>query len=242
MIVNSVNGINSANQYSKTPSFKSVIPVKVFTDGVISSSKKNNEKAFKEFYRILRKPKTESENSIRTIFLKQVPDYKIHTKPDKSFITSSTIDGKFYIFTGNEAEKLAKYSDEIGYAQHEGLENCETSDTYEARVAKQEYYRKVAELISSSAVLKKLEETATGFAYGDKLGLHINSKGQGLPGEKGHKLEIVDVIFRRIKESVSQAAKAVDEATSGKNNLENGEQIPEGSWTEYFFSNLRKNC
>lgn len=255
MNINAISQFNynykKQDKIYKDPSFKSVIPVKFFADGLISSSKEFNEKAYKEFYRILRNPKNKLEQDIRTNFVRTVRDYQIHSKPSKYFITSSSSDRKFYIFTGNEAEELAKYSDQIGYAQHEGLESCDTSDTYEAMVAKRKYGKKVNELVHSGSALKELIETPGGVAYNGELGLHINAKSNGLPGEKGYKLEITGTFFRKIKKDVQQEAKISTQGVSDKPVSRNSEkkaadsskpetcEIPEGPWYEHFLTTRR---
>lgn len=205
MQINAINNSN-LNQNTTTTSFKSVIPVKVFVNNYIASNERTNYKAFRELYRILRKPKNDSEQTIRTKFIRTVQDYKIHTKPNKKLITSSCIDGQFYIFTGEEADKLAEYSHKIGLAQREGLERSNTSDTYEANIKKQEFFKFAKKLISSNAQLKELKSVDGKVFWGERLGLHINAESTGLPGKKGYKFEIITAPFRHIKENFSKAA------------------------------------
>lgn len=209
MFVNSINNVNNSSSYAKNPSFKKVIPAKLFVNDNPASSDQMINRAFKEFYRILRKPKNSVEDSIRTEFIRTVQDYKIHTRPNKQFITSSSIDGKFYIFTGSDAEELAKYSDEIGYAQKEGLDRCDTSTTYEAKTKKKEYFDKVKKLISSKSRLNEIKELKDGhYGWGDELGIHIKAKAEGSIGKKGFKFEILSAPFRHIKKEVPQANQA----------------------------------
>lgn len=204
--ITSIN--NSQNKSYTAPSFKKVVPVKILINGHQISDEKTCKAVFKNFYKILRNPQNDIGNSIRTGFLRTVQDYKIHSRADKKIITSTFIDKGLYIFTGKDAEELAKYSDEIGHAQKEGIDKVGTSDTYEANVKKQEYFAFAKKLINSASKLKELKEENGKVFWGDELGLHINVKANGLPTDKGYKLEIISAPFRHIKKEVQPEAKA----------------------------------
>lgn len=201
MQINSINNYNQ-NITCKKPSFKSVIPVKVFIDDLPSTDEKNINRGILRLYNIIFKPaKNKFDSEIKTKFVQFIKDFKEPSGSDvkKRCLTSSNDNGKFYLFTGPEAEKLGDLSDEIGWAQREGLIKHDTSKTYEAKAKKKAYFDQIKRFINSNARIRERFNTETRAYEGNEIGLCIFTKSKGTPGKKNFKLVLDKIVFRKIQ-------------------------------------------
>lgn len=218
MQINSINNSNYKQTLTcKKPSFKSVIPVKVFIDDLPSTDLRNINRGILRLYKILSKSvKNNTELEMKTKFLEHVKDFKLpnSSQAKKASITSSHDFGKFYLFTGPEAEKLADMSDEIGYAQRDGLINHDTSRTFEAKTRKKEYFEQIKKFINSKAKIREKINPTTKEYEGEEIGLCIFTTSKGTPGKKNFRLVLDKIAFRKIKNNQID----IPSATSSKAN------------------------
>lgn len=193
-VCNSKNDIKSQN-----PSFKSVIPVKVFIDNSRSVEYPNIKKSIRALSKILTTPTMGDAKlvDIKLKFINAVNDFysPFGVKPNgrviRNYINKDT--GEAYLFTGEHAEVLNKLGKKIGPEKSIGLERANTSSTFEARDEAKSYFDKIKEFINNPEFRLKTKDGA------DETGLHIFNTSEDRPHKKGFKVNVNYIAFRKVK-------------------------------------------
>lgn len=189
-------------------SFKSVVPVKVFIDGMETFDKKNIKSACRKLSNVL--AGTTKRLDISDTFAKFDPDYKSYfARTGYPKITSGEnpqpsdffrcIDGgsQMYIFTGNEAFKLRELGKKIGSnkteCKHRNIQN-----SFDLHTAKRLYGSTIMNFLRS-AKLRITEgfDNLTGIKYGRPVTLQINMSSNGKYGLSTFKMNIDNIEFSK---------------------------------------------
>lgn len=139
------------------PSFTSVIPVRVYVDGMQTFDEKLIKSACRKVGTVLTSaPKTDVERNMQKLFAVYDPHYLIGKfagkKKFKPSEFSRTVMGKnrdVYMFTGPQAELLVKYGKEVGIERRCCKEH-NIDKSLDLIVAKRNYSRIISNLLSSA--------------------------------------------------------------------------------------------
>lgn len=138
------------------PSFTSVIPVRVYVDGMQTFDEKLIKSACRKVGTVLTSaPKTDTERNMQKIFAVYDPHYSIGKFADKKVKPSEftrTVMGKnrdVYMFTGPQAELLVKYGKEVGIERRCCKEH-NIGNSLDLLVARKNYSRIISNLLSSA--------------------------------------------------------------------------------------------
>ncbi|HNW25787.1 MAG TPA: hypothetical protein PKI94_03255 [Candidatus Gastranaerophilaceae bacterium] len=196
--------VNSVQR--NNPNFTSVIPVKVYIDGLPSVDRKNIQKAIKALSNILvhgSKGKEQSKNIIK-IFINAVKDFKFLPGVEepgrclRNYIFKKEVDA--YLFTGSEAWNIDALARKIGPAKSKGLDAYGTSKTFEASARGNSYFDKILEYIKNPKLrLKEVKETGNGPMIGDPMRLNVFMTSSGEYGKSNFKLNLENIGFENIK-------------------------------------------
>ena len=202
MYINSLNNFSKSQNRQNTlkrPSFKSVIPCKVFINGEISKSKKINKKVIRILSKILTDPLGTIEEEL--VKLRFFQDRDFRWKPDgnengkkvRCWIGKETS----FLFTGKNAEELDELGKEIGPAKHDAIKATGTAKSKDVDNKTKAYFKKKMSLITSNEQDRIKEKTnpVTKEYEGKLLGLHVDTF-----TDTSGEIHINDVHFRKIKE------------------------------------------
>jgi hypothetical protein len=204
MNINTVSNLSNTKLCIQPPSFKSIIPCKVFIDGNICSDVKKTNKTVRELSNVLFQPQpNQSAQKIKQIFSRFDRNFRY---VDKTVSKGKTIRNRCfsevsYLFTGPQAEQLDELGRKIGKAKAIGRKFLGTTKTFEVMCQGQKYFEQIQKFINSNSRAKIRESInpETGAYEGNEIGLHILAKSEGMPDTKGFKLIINDIVFRKIK-------------------------------------------
>lgn len=189
-------------------SFKSVVPVRVFIDGMETIDKKNIKSACRQLSNIL--AGATKRYDISDTFAKFDPDYKSYfAKTGYPKITSGEkpqpsdffrcIDGgsQMYIFTGNEAFKLRELGKKIGTnrteSKHRNIQN-----SFDLHTAKRLYANTIMNFLRSTKLrITEYFDNLTGTRYGRPVTLNINLTSNGKYGLSTFKMNIDSIEFNK---------------------------------------------
>lgn len=219
MQVNSVR----QNQAQKV-NFTSVIPTKVFIDGLPSADPENLKRAVVATTKILTKPYKGNEKFKQIIlnFSRVVRDFKYNSEGAKSGeVLRNNINeyGGVFLFSGAQAQKLHKPAKLIGPEKTSGLISHGTVKTFEVHALGTQYGKSINSFINDFKL--RLTETIFGrgvsgkVTKGDPLEMHIHAKSIGTFGKRGFKLDIDRISFEKVNKtpqsnSSAQVTKSIE--------------------------------
>ena len=184
-----ISALNNTN-----PSFKGVVPVRVFIDGMETFDKSLIQSSCRQLGNILTKePKTDKAKLIMEHFEKYDPDYspkmKFPSKPS-DFIRSVIDRGKAFITTGPQTEAIQKYGKMIGEEKRICKER-RVINSYDLMVAKKNYGRIISDILSY-AQFRMAESTEN---LWKPVTLNINMKSNGKHGLSTFKTQLDSIDF-----------------------------------------------
>lgn len=221
MNINNINTTLSQNKYKNSvssPSFSSIMPVKVFIDDLPSTNRSNAKRAIRGLSKILfNSAKNENDKAIKESFSKYDRDFRhIDDEGDKSKWLRNLPQkgGISYLFTGPQAEELDALGRKIGPEKNIGLQKLGTARTFEARAKAHDYFNQIKKFIEShnGAWIRESINPQTGIYEGKELGLCIFAKSEGVYGKRGFKLNIDKITFRKIDSAPKPVVEKVPQA------------------------------
>lgn len=204
MNINPIKIQNHNSQQNRTnTSFKSVMPVKIFDRGVLSTNKDFNEQVFRMFIsKLFDVSKNPADWALKAKFESRVKDYKNPKGSGKKgeLLRYRVLGGVSYLFTGKQARLLHELGKEIGLAKSYGLQKFRNSKTTEARNLAMSYSELVHDFISShpEARLRESIDALTNAYKGALMGVCVFVESVGKMGKSNHNISLKDVKFRLI--------------------------------------------
>lgn len=198
--------VNSVQR--NNPNFTSVIPVKVYINGLPSIDRKNIQTAVRSVSKILiHGPKNDEQSkNIIKIFMNFVKDFKYLPKVEepgrclRNYIFNK--EAEAYLFTGAEAWNLDALARKIGPAKAKGLDAYGTTKTFEASARGNSYFDKILQFIKAPKLrLKEIKEASNGAVAEHPLRLNIFMTSRGEYGKSNFKLNLENINFERINTS-----------------------------------------
>ncbi len=203
-----VSKINNKINYN--PTFTSVIPVRVFVDGVETFNNKNIKSACHQLTNILAGPaNNEKKVNIIKEFAKYDPDYIIeygyrgYPKKQNSkvmhpsdYFKCITQNDKNYLFTGVQAEQLSTLGKEVGKEQ-KFCKQKNILNSFELRVAKSKYFNAILKFIKSVKLrIRERFEQPTKIKSGKTIELIINMDSNKKYGLSTFKMKLNEIKFQ----------------------------------------------
>ena len=179
---------------NNSPSFTSVIPLKVYVDGMQTFDEKLIKSACRQLTSVLTStPKTNSERNVKILFAEKDPHYSAgkfvgrKVKPSEFARCIRGQNRDTYLFTGPQAEILTRYGKEVGIerrcCKEHNLEN-----SLDVFVARKNYSRLISNLLD-----------ATNLRIKDKVGkmltLNINMNSNKKYGLSTFKTKLNNISF-----------------------------------------------
>lgn len=194
---------NKQNQNRTKTSFKSIIPVKIYDNDMLSTSVKFNEKVFRllitKLFAIAGNPE---DLALKAQFEKVVKDYENPKgSGDKSkLFRYRAFGGVSYLFNGRQAEHLDALGREIGPAKHRGLQEFGTTKTTEVRALGNNYSERIHDFITlhNHDKLRGSVDTITKKYTGPLMGLCVFIESVGQFGKRNHKISLKGIKFKPI--------------------------------------------
>jgi hypothetical protein len=178
--------------YNNSPSFTSVIPVRVFIDGMETFDDKLIKSSCRNLSSIVAKTtKSEKEQAITRKFVQYDPNYKSSTinrgKPNPSDFIRCIIDkGRTFLCTGLQAAKIKEYGKAVG-TERQACKIRGVNDSFDLMVAKKNYARIISEFVQASKL--RLKDGLK------PLNLNLNMKSNGKYGLSSFKINLDDISF-----------------------------------------------
>lgn len=195
-----ISAINSSQ-----PSFTSVIPVRVFIDGVQTTNEKLIKSSCRQLATVLAGPaKSDKSAAIMRKYAKCDKDYRLdlgingypkafnhkNLQPSSYFRNISTEDGRTFFVTGAQAKRLNEFGKAIGQ-EKKVCNTRQISDSFDLMVAKQNYGNLILDMISDakSRIFAIVNEKYT------PLTLNLGMKSNGKYGLTTFKMNLDDIAF-----------------------------------------------
>ena len=195
-----INPINPAQK--NNVNFTSVVPLKVFIDGMPSTDVANVKKAVVATAKILTSTANGNQKSLSMIrkFIKYDRDFSYNAGGCKSgeLIRNTVSQGEAYLFTGEHAKVLNELGKKIGPVKSQGLAQFNTTKTFEANTFAKNYFDKMRDFLSYPKIrIKEFINPKTRAYEGEPMELHIHAKSKGQMGKAGFKLDIDAIDFSK---------------------------------------------
>lgn len=192
------------NKNPNRVNFTSVVTARVIIDGQPSVRTSNVRRAIRGLQSILINPANKNDRfvKVKKEFSSKVKDLNYYgEKVQIGEVIRNIVDPKTalgYLFTGVHAENLNTLGKVIGPEKHKALEILGKTKSFESNAAIKAYFEKANEFIThaKSRVSEKINPKTMSYE-GDELVLNIYAKSVGKPGQKGYKLEIDRVEFKK---------------------------------------------
>lgn len=202
--------ISALNNRSNNPSFTSVVPVRVFIDGLETFNQKNIKTACHQLTSVLVGPAKNNEKNLAIIreFAKHDPDYNINygfygypKKFNKKSIQPSEYfrciadNNNCFIFTGPQAEKLKELGKALG-AEKIACKTRNIKNSFDLQAAKRSYRFMIGNYIKSTKLkIKETFDEKTRQKLGKPVEMIINMTSNGKAGLKTFKMKLADISF-----------------------------------------------
>lgn len=198
------------NKFNNNPSFTSVVPVRVFIDGMETFNQKNIKSACRQLSTILAGP---AKNDIKQLsiireYAKFDPDYilqygykgypKLNNKKNiqpSDYFRCIADNTRSYLFTGEQAKKLREFGKAIGEEQ-QACKARKISNSFDLQVAKKNYGFTISNFIKSTKLrLKESFNSITKQKFGKPVELNINMSSNGKYAQTNFKMKIDNINF-----------------------------------------------
>ncbi len=187
-------------------SFRSVVPVRVFIDGMETRDSKLIKSAcHKLSYVLAGPPNSKSDEIIIRKFAQHDPDYMLHfalngypkDKSQKALHASDYFrfilkDGKTYLFTGAQAEQLKILGKSIG--KEKSIGKTYKNNSFDLFVSQKNYFNAISDFIKASRLrLKKTFDIYTHERIGQPVTLHLQLSSNKKYGRSAFKTEVESI-------------------------------------------------
>lgn len=193
------------------PSFTSVVPLRVYVDGLETFNQKNIRAACRQLSAVLAGPSKNEQKKINIIkeFAKFDPDYVLQfgfngypkikgTKKNmqpSDYFRCIVDDMKSYLFTGEQAKKLRELGKAVGQEQ----QTCKArkiQNSFDLQVAKRNYGFTIANYIRSTKLrLREKFDTLTKQKTGKPVELNIHMTSNGKYAQSNFKMFLDKITF-----------------------------------------------
>lgn len=198
----------SAVQPKAEPSFTSVIPVRVFIDGLETFDEKLIKTSCRQLSTVLAGPTNKEPNlSLIRKFAhydkqynlergyKGYPKKEHHKKVHPSEFFRCIIDrGRTFLFTGPHAEHLHTLGKAVGN-EKQACKERHVQDSFDLLVAKRNYARTIANFINSAKL--RIGEISDNGKKFDPITLFVNMKSNEKYGLSTFKIKLDSIIFEK---------------------------------------------
>ncbi len=201
------------NGSRNSTSFKGVIPIRVYIDGMETFNEKNIKSANRQLIKLLAGPTKDNEKAIRIsrkLSLRD-PDYdfqqayyglKLPEKwkkatPSDFFRLVKANDGKYYLFTGHQGMHIAKLGKQVGTEKNTAkLNNCPYS--FDVYVAKRNYESFIKEATNNlKHRITEFFNKATNQKIGKPVEMDIFMESNKKYGKSTFKMQLSDINFSK---------------------------------------------
>lgn len=197
---------------SQNPCFTSVVPVRVFVDGMETFNQKNIRAACRQLSAALAGPTKNDAKKIGIIreFAKFDPDYRLecgyngypkinnrkNMQPSDYFrcIADNT---HSYLFTGEQAKKLKELGKAVGQEQ-QACKARKIANSFDLQVAKRNYGFTIANFIRSTKLrLRETFDPLTKIKNGKPVELNIHMSSNGKYAQSNFKMFLDNITFSK---------------------------------------------
>lgn len=197
-----ISAINSS------PSFKGVVPVRVFIDGLETFDDKLIKSSCRQLGGVLAGPnKGEEKLALIKKFAKYDKDYDLekgikgypkkehHKNVHPSDFFRCIIDrGRTFLITGPQAETLKVLGKDVG-TEREACKTRHIPNSFDLMVAKRNYGRTISDFISSAKL--RMTEASSNSLEWKPVTLFINMRSNEKYGLKSFKMNLEDINFAK---------------------------------------------